>query len=157
MAKIQHSMLTTSNFRDTFYTYHEFSRFLERRDLVVSELRRRDGKAQNHKSRTCGNDQSDARHAISETQWQIAAHTCGMYQNPRCNRQDAENWLSVFGWIGIMNPCEDCLYYPICMERRGICTEYKTLAQVRKEIEQLNENQKVTSTVSTNGHEASPQ
>ena len=56
-----------------------------------------------------------------------------------------------------MNPCEDCLYYPICMERRGICTEYKTLAQVRKEIEQLNENQKVTSTVSTNGHEASPQ
>ena len=56
-----------------------------------------------------------------------------------------------------MNPCADCLYYKICFERRGICTEYKTLAQVRKEIEQLNENQKVTSTVSTNGHEASPQ
>jgi hypothetical protein len=28
------------------------------------------------------------------------------------------------------------------MEQRGICTEYKTLEQVRQEIEQLNENQK---------------
>ena len=40
------------------------------------------------------------------------------------------------------NPCTDCLYYRICMERRGICTEYKTLEQVRQEIEKLNENQK---------------
>ena len=53
--------------------------------------------------------------------------------------------------------CDDCLYKPICMEQRGQCREYKTLEQVRKEIEQLNENQKVTSTVSTNGHEAGPQ
>ena len=52
-----------------------------------------------------------------------------------------------------MNPCEDCLYYPICMERRGICTEYKTLAQVRKEIEQLNENQKTIATRSEDNHE----
>ena len=28
------------------------------------------------------------------------------------------------------------------MEQRGICTEYKTLEQVRQEIEKLNENQK---------------
>ena len=56
-----------------------------------------------------------------------------------------------------MNPCADCLYYPICMERRGICTEYKTLAQVREEIEQLNENQKVTSTIPTDSNEAGTQ
>jgi hypothetical protein len=31
------------------------------------------------------------------------------------------------------------------MEQRGICTEYKTLEQVRQEIEKLNENQKKTS------------
>lgn len=37
-----------------------------------------------------------------------------------------------------MNPCKPCLYYPICMERRGICTEYKTLSEVGKEIEMLN-------------------
>ena len=40
-----------------------------------------------------------------------------------------------------MNPCEDCLYYRICMERRGICTEYKTLEMIRNEIRMLNENQ----------------
>jgi hypothetical protein len=54
-------------------------------------------------------------------------------------------------------PCADCLYYRICIERRGICTEYKTLSEVRKEIEMLNENQKTASTVSTDSHEASPQ
>ena len=54
------------------------------------------------------------------------------------------------------NPCEDCLYYPICMERRGICTEYKTLAEVRKEIEMLNKEAR-TPTVPTDSHEASPQ
>ena len=52
-----------------------------------------------------------------------------------------------------MNPCADCLYYKICFERRGICTEYKTLAQVRKEIEQLNENQKTIATRSEDNHE----
>ena len=39
-------------------------------------------------------------------------------------------------------PCADCLYFKDCMEQRGICTEYKTLEQVRQEIEKLNENQK---------------
>ena len=55
------------------------------------------------------------------------------------------------------DPCRTCLYYPICMERRGICTEYKTLSQVRKEIEQLNENQKTTPATAKSDHEASPQ
>lgn len=41
-----------------------------------------------------------------------------------------------------MNPCTDCLYYRICFERRGICTEYKTLEMIRREINALNENQK---------------
>ena len=56
-----------------------------------------------------------------------------------------------------MNPCTDCLYYRICMERRGICTEYKTLKQVREEIEQFNENQKATATRATDSHKAGPQ
>ena len=51
-----------------------------------------------------------------------------------------------------MNPCTDCLYYRICFERRGICTEYKTLEQVRQEIEKLNENQKASPTVTTDSH-----
>ena len=38
--------------------------------------------------------------------------------------------------------CDDCLHFHECMEQRGICTEYKTLEQVRQEIEKLNENQK---------------
>lgn len=44
-----------------------------------------------------------------------------------------------------MNPCSACLHYSECMEQRGICTEYKTLEQVRQEIEKLNENQKKAS------------
>ena len=52
-----------------------------------------------------------------------------------------------------MNPCEDCLYYPICMERRGICTEYKTLEMIRREINALNENQKTIATRSEDNHE----
>lgn len=56
-----------------------------------------------------------------------------------------------------MNPCKPCLYYLICMERRGICTEYKTLAQVREEIEQLNENQKTAPTIPTDSNEAGTQ
>ena len=51
-----------------------------------------------------------------------------------------------------MNPCTDCLYYRICMERRGICTEYKTLSEVRKEIEMLNKEAR-TSTIPTDSHE----
>ena len=39
------------------------------------------------------------------------------------------------------NPCKICLYYQICMEQRGQCTEYKTLEMIRNEIRMLNENQ----------------
>jgi hypothetical protein len=42
------------------------------------------------------------------------------------------------------------------MERRGICTEYKTLSEVRREIEMLNK-EAGTSTIPTDSHEASPQ
>ena len=52
-----------------------------------------------------------------------------------------------------MNPCEDCLYYKICFERRGICTEYKTLEMIRNEIKMLNENQKTVATRSEDNHE----
>ena len=34
--------------------------------------------------------------------------------------------------------CDDCLHYPICFERRGECTEYKTLDMIRREIIELN-------------------
>ena len=51
-----------------------------------------------------------------------------------------------------MNPCTDCLYYRICFERRGICTEYKTLSEVRKEIEMLNKEAR-TATSSEDNHE----
>ena len=62
---------------------------------------------------------------------------------------------NVFG-RRIMNPCADCLYYKICFERRGICTEYKTLSEVRKEIEMLNK-EAGTSTIPTDSNEAGPQ
>ena len=55
-----------------------------------------------------------------------------------------------------MNPCTDCLYYPVCFERRGICTEYKTLAEVRKEIEMLNKEAR-TAACSEDNHENGPQ
>ncbi|MBQ2299570.1 MAG: hypothetical protein II278_09390 [Bacteroidaceae bacterium] len=40
-----------------------------------------------------------------------------------------------------MNPCEECIHKPVCMEQRGQCTEYKTLEMIRNEIRMLNENQ----------------
>ena len=55
------------------------------------------------------------------------------------------------------NPCRPCLYYRICMERRGICTEYKTLEMIRREINALNENQKTTATRAKDGDKAGPQ
>ena len=55
-----------------------------------------------------------------------------------------------------MNPCEDCLYYPICMERRGRCTEYKDLEGVKREIEMLNKEAR-TSAIPTDSHEAGTQ
>ena len=55
------------------------------------------------------------------------------------------------------DPCTDCLYYRICMERRGICTEYKILEMIRREINALNENQKTVAACSEDNHEARSQ
>ena len=49
--------------------------------------------------------------------------------------------------------CSDCIHYSYCMERRGICTEYKTLEMIRNEIKMLNENQKTVATRSEDNHE----
>ena len=38
--------------------------------------------------------------------------------------------------------CSGCIHVKECMEQRGPCIEYKTLEDVRKEIEYINENQK---------------
>ena len=54
------------------------------------------------------------------------------------------------------NPCRPCLYYPICMERRGICKEYKDLEGVKREIEMLNKEAR-TATRSEDNHEARSQ
>ena len=54
-----------------------------------------------------------------------------------------------------MNPCTDCLYYRICMERRGICTEYKDLEMIRNEIKMLNNTE--TATRAQDGDKTSPQ
>ena len=51
-----------------------------------------------------------------------------------------------------MTACNACLHYPHCMERRGICTEYKTLEMIRREINALNENQKASPTVTADSH-----
>lgn len=37
-----------------------------------------------------------------------------------------------------MTPCADCLHLHECMEQRGRCKEYKTLKEVKKDIEMLN-------------------
>ena len=47
--------------------------------------------------------------------------------------------------------CEDCIYYSICFEQRGPCRERRTLEDIRKEIEQLNEDYKKTAANSTTG------
>ena len=54
-----------------------------------------------------------------------------------------------------MNPCADCLHYPICMERRGRCTEYKDLEMIRNEIKMLNKTE--TATRTQDGDKAGPQ
>lgn len=38
--------------------------------------------------------------------------------------------------------CEDCIYFKICMERRGRCREFKTLKDVKNEIESINKKYK---------------
>ena len=42
--------------------------------------------------------------------------------------------------------CENCLYYRICFERRGICSEFKTLEDIANDVKRINENFKETST-----------
>ena len=54
------------------------------------------------------------------------------------------------------DPCRTCLYYRICMERRGICTEYKDLEGVKREIEMLNKEARIA-TRSEDNHEARSQ
>ena len=57
--------------------------------------------------------------------------------------------------------CEKCRHQPECFEQRGRCADFETWKQyrkrVRKEIEQLNENQETTTAIPTDGHEAGPQ
>ena len=45
--------------------------------------------------------------------------------------------------------CDECIYYPICFEQRGPCRERKTLEDIKKEIERINENYKRTTADST--------
>lgn len=52
-----------------------------------------------------------------------------------------------------MNPCKPCVYFPVCMERRGRCTQFKTLEMIRREINTLNENQKTVAACSEDNHE----
>lgn len=41
-----------------------------------------------------------------------------------------------------MSPCAPCIHFKECFERRGHCREYKTLEDIRAEVEIINENQK---------------
>ena len=50
--------------------------------------------------------------------------------------------------------CEDCIYYPICMEQRGICTEFKTLEDIANDVKRINENFKKTAARTTAGDKA---
>ena len=34
--------------------------------------------------------------------------------------------------------CFDCIHFDECMERRGLCREFKTLDMIRREIIELN-------------------
>ena len=53
--------------------------------------------------------------------------------------------------------CEDCIYYPICMEQRGPCREFKTLSMIRREIIDINDAYKAkTSTRPKDRHENNP-
>ena len=35
--------------------------------------------------------------------------------------------------------CADCIHFDVCMERRGVCTEFKTLDMIRREIIDIND------------------
>ena len=39
-----------------------------------------------------------------------------------------------------MSPCTPCIHFKECFERRGHCREYKTLEDIRAEVEIVNEN-----------------
>ena len=45
-------------------------------------------------------------------------------------------------WGNRVSPCDTCIHADYCMERRGGCRDYqkkKTLEEIRKDIERLNE------------------
>lgn len=43
-----------------------------------------------------------------------------------------------------MTPCQSCLHFSECSERRGRCREYKDLKGVIEDIEMLNQKAKLT-------------
>lgn len=36
--------------------------------------------------------------------------------------------------------CDDCLHKSECMEQRGICREFKSLEDLKRDVERINEN-----------------
>ena len=50
--------------------------------------------------------------------------------------------------------CADCIHFNKCFELRGPCREFKTLNMIRREIVELNENFKKTSTRTAAGDKA---
>ncbi len=46
--------------------------------------------------------------------------------------------------------CSDCIHYKGCFERRGACRDYKTLEEIRKEIESVNQSKKPAKRAETN-------
>lgn len=40
--------------------------------------------------------------------------------------------------------CEDCIHVNICMEQRGLCREFKTLGEIKSEIEMLHKKYQPT-------------
>ncbi len=49
--------------------------------------------------------------------------------------------------------CTDCIHFDECMERRGVCSEHKTLEDIANDVKRINENFKKTPTRTQDRHE----
>lgn len=48
--------------------------------------------------------------------------------------------------------CADCIHFDVCMERRGVCTEFKTLEDIANDVKRINENFKEIATRTQDRH-----
>ena len=54
------------------------------------------------------------------------------------------------------NPCRTCLHFRSCLERRGRCSEFTDVREVRKDIERINQTYRAEAANAEQGVQEAP-